>query len=152
MAELTDRELLERAAKAFWSRDLADDLVSIRYSEADEGILYLHADNQDQNGLDREFRWNPLLEDADALQLAVKLNLHAMRSSGSHIDCYGEKAPFDQDGEDNSTWSRLADCWFSEGMQAHCESSGWPWEPDQLAATRRAIVRAAASLATEGGV
>lgn len=69
--KMTDRELLELAAKANWSEDLDD--MSIRWGDIDDCILFIHADNQDHNGADREFRWDPLNEDADALRLAVKL-------------------------------------------------------------------------------
>jgi hypothetical protein len=72
---MTDRELLELAARANWSQDLANDEVGLRYSEPDEGILYLHADNQDHNGHDREFVWNPLESNHDAFELAVKLRI-----------------------------------------------------------------------------
>lgn len=143
MDEMTDKELLERAAKAFWSRELADDEVSIRYSEDDEGILYLHADNQDHNGRDREFRWNPLLEDADALQLAVKLHISIRHPSpldlgGGYVTAsicaYRHRYKFPKKTD------------FSVILGSEeCPN-------DLLIATRRAVVRAAASLAAEGGV
>ncbi|MDQ0082891.1 hypothetical protein J2W35_003250 [Variovorax boronicumulans] len=68
----TDRELLELAAKAFW----ADDEVSTRFDDNEEGLLYIHADNQDHNGRDREFVWNPLEHGEQALQIVAKLKLH----------------------------------------------------------------------------
>lgn len=71
---MNDRELLELAAKAFWGEEI-DDVVSVEWSEQDDSILYTHADNQDHNGQDQTYRWNPLAENADALQLAVKLRM-----------------------------------------------------------------------------
>lgn len=71
----TDRELLELAARANWAQEVADDEISLRYCEINDGILYLHADNQDHNGHDREFVWNPLEDDGDALRLAADLDL-----------------------------------------------------------------------------
>ncbi|MFY9479147.1 MAG: hypothetical protein WAQ08_15995 [Aquabacterium sp.] len=35
---MSDRELLEQAARAYWAQELADDEVSIRYGEEDEAI------------------------------------------------------------------------------------------------------------------
>ena len=68
---MTDRELLELAAKANWADELDD--MSIRWGDMDDCILFIHADNQDHNGADRELRWDPLSEDADAFRLAIKL-------------------------------------------------------------------------------
>ena len=70
---LSDRELLELAAKANWAEDLDD--MSIRWGDMDECILYLHADNQDHNGIDREYRWHPLDENHDAFSLAIRLGI-----------------------------------------------------------------------------
>ena len=71
---MTDRELLERAARAYWGDEI-DDVCSIRWLETDQAIGYTHGDNQDHNGEDREFVWNPLTDDGDALRLAVKLRM-----------------------------------------------------------------------------
>lgn len=68
----TDRELLELAAKAFW----ADEEVSTRFDDREDGLLYIHADNQDHEGVDREFVWNPLEHSEQALQIVAKLKLH----------------------------------------------------------------------------
>lgn len=120
MSEQTDRELLELAAMANWWQELADDEVSFRYSERDDGMLYLHADNQDHNGQDCEFVWNPLTQDHDALRLAVKLGLMV----------------------DTSCQPALILCAGPCGIGL--EESG---RDDPYTATRRAIVRAAAELA-----
>lgn len=120
---MTDKELLEAAARANWRQELADEEVTLRYSEQDDGMLYLHADNQDHNGLDREFRWNPLEEDHDALRLAVKLG----------IDFY--------EGEDDGP---AAYAGYFVGTRQRFAIV--PHDGDPYAATRRAIVRAAAAI------
>lgn len=109
----TDRELLELAAKAYWGDEI-DDIVSVEWGEQDNAILFTHADNQDHNGIDRTFCWNPLADDGDALRLAVKLRLD--------IRCRTSSAR----GADAFTWIEGGD------------------DTDPCAATRRAIVRAAA--------
>lgn len=81
----TDRELLELAAKAYWADEIDD--VSIRWSEQDEAILYIHADNQDHNGNDREFVWNPRYNGDDALRLAAKLHIHITISDHGRTVC-----------------------------------------------------------------
>jgi hypothetical protein len=98
----TDRELLELAAKA-----------------ADEGIVFYGECLRAQTG--RE--WNPLVDDGDALRLAVKLNID-FRAYGSSVrslvlDVVRQKviASFDEIVTD-----------------------------DPYASTRRAIVRAAAQI------
>jgi hypothetical protein len=70
-------------------------------------------------------RWNPLTDDGDALRLAVKLNLQVESDSfnGDTI-VVGNLAP---------------------GRPLECATE--PHKDDPLAATRRAIVRAAAALA-----
>lgn len=110
---MTDRELLEAAAKAFW----ADDEVSTRFDEREDGLLYIHADNQDHNGSDREFVWNPLHDDGDALRLAVRLGL------GNRVLCLS-----------------------IGGQKTACEFNYVAHGSDAYAATRRAIVTAAAEI------
>jgi hypothetical protein len=83
---MTGYELLEFAAKAYW----AGDDVSTRFDEREgDGLLYIHADNQDHNGADREFVWNPLTDDGDAFRLAVKLG---MRIETPKYKGYGSSA------------------------------------------------------------
>lgn len=74
------------------------------------------------------FYWRPLTDDGDALRLAVKLNLHV------GIDCESAGAVtiewgFDQGGE-------------ADGLIEEPAPAG----RDDAAATRRAIVRAAAEI------
>lgn len=68
-----DRELLELAARAYWDGEI-DDVMSFRWDEQEQAIVYIHSDNQDHNGNDVELVWNPLVDDGDALRLAVKLS------------------------------------------------------------------------------
>jgi hypothetical protein len=71
---MTEKELLEAAAKAYWGDEI-DDVCSIRWLEADQAIGYTHADNQDHNGQDVELLWDPLIYDDDAFRLAAKLKI-----------------------------------------------------------------------------
>jgi hypothetical protein len=116
----TDRELLEAAARSFWAGEI-DDVVSIEWGDMDACILYTHADNQDHNGRDRQYRWNPLEENHDAFELAVKLRAVV----GPHVISIYLPAP---------------DYWLSERV----DQSG-----DPCTNIRRAIVRAAASMASQ---
>jgi len=106
--ELTDRELLERAAKAAG--------LTAKWSELNEDwqneIASPYVDGK---------MWNPLRFDGDALRLAVRLSLDIFTNDGDggHTSVGGGTAVFVQ--EKHGT--------------------------DRLAATRRAIVRAAAALA-----
>ena len=102
---MTDRELLELAAKAagltcVWSPDRPD-----------------YESNQEQQPI----YWNPLEDDGDALRLAVKLEIDFRISIGA------------------TWWDRQV----SEGVVYWCHE---PHNNDPLAATRRAIVRAAAEI------
>lgn len=90
---MTDRELLELAAKAVNSGS------------------WHPLTHDTPNG-----RWNPLEDDGDALRLAVKLKIH--------ISGFYDKVTTDTD------------------ERSFCENYG----SDEYAATRRAIVRAAASI------
>ena len=97
---MTDRELLELAAKA----------AGIKFSEIGGGARYAP-----QPGIMQPYvPWNPLTDDGDALRLAVKLGITIM---------------FDR----SSVW-----CEQYGVLEHHNE--------DPCAATRRAIVRAAADL------
>ena len=121
---MTDRKLLELAAMAYWGSEI-DDVCSIRWLEEDQCIGYTHADNQDHNGNDVELCWNPLLDDGDAFRLAVQLDIEVRHVNGAaHA------------GRANYFW--CTEDWFPDG--------------DKVAATRRAIVRAAAELAKQEGI
>lgn len=122
----TDRELLELAARANWAQEVADDEISLRYCEINDGILYLLADNQDHNGHDREFVWNPLTDDGDALRLLASLRLDL-----SFVDAMVEICWFDHATKTNR--------YVEEAIN---DAQG------EREATRRAIVRAAAEIGT----
>lgn len=118
---MTDRELLELAAKAYFAKEVADEVCSFQWDEKANAIVYIHGENQDHNGNDVALLWIPMDDDGDALRLQVKLSLHVrvMR-----------KAIMVEKRE-------LGDDTFE------------PIGNDPYAATRRAIVRAAASIGGE---
>lgn len=95
---MTDRELLELAAKA----------VGKRYVDGESW--------------DEDAGWNPLTDDGDALRLAVKLGLL--------IDIDGVICSSASDGTS-----------ANDQCERHIDNNGDPY-----AATRRAIVRAAAEI------
>jgi hypothetical protein len=114
---MTDRELLELAAKAagyekIEYHNLEGSMLDIRYGR-DEAIW---------NGEDY---WNPLVDDCEALRLAVKLNL-IVGAYGTYTSVCQTSAPE-----------------LSEEIVIFYGSSD---NLDPYAATRRAIVRAAAEI------
>ena len=105
---MTDRELLELAAKA---------AGYVTKGEAvDAGDTFTHLVVNAGHGTKR-FRWNPLTDDGDALRLAVKLNFRLDLDRTCCVVTYA--------------WDELARDRYTD---------------DPLAATRRAIVRAAAEI------
>lgn len=114
---MTDRELLELAAKAAGMY-----AGYIEWCDCDSGDMYSTMSVALGDDTGRCRNWNPLIDDGDALRLAVKLAVNtAMRLvwQGGAIG-YGKVAsPFTQ---------------LESGV------------PDPYAATRRAIVRAAAEI------
>lgn len=121
---MTDRELLERAAKAAgmsvltvpWPRD-PDGWFYCEHGSDGGGMFY--AKGQQARG----GRWNPLEDDGDALRLAVtrRIRIH----------------PYDT--------FVAASC----GVR-RCMVESYHRHRDERAATRRAIVRAAAAMADAG--
>lgn len=114
---MTDRELLELAAKA------AGYIVE---SMRSNGGAWCHPvgelpdEDGDHPGL---FAWNPLTDDGDALRLAVRLNLkHVFHPALNQAIVRPYYA---------------SDLEWVENVEKH---------PDPYAATRRAIVRAAAEI------
>ena len=106
---MTDRELLELAAKA-----AGIEIIRV----TDTGMPLIHG--KDGNGKHWD-SWNPLTDDGDALRLAVKLGigqgvLLSLCASGPAVEAVGTES-----------------CWEQ-------------WGADPYAATRRAIVRAAAEI------
>ena len=104
---MTDRELLELAAKA-----------------AGITLRFLSGACPFSDGPERIGEWNPLTDDGDALRLAVKLRL--------------------RHGSDGQSLCPCIECW-----RAHYDAPrvAEPERDDPYAATRRAIVRAAAAIA-----
>lgn len=126
---MTDRELLEKAAMAagiFLTREtMASVLPKYQWDDTDEPVF----DGDDMRGVvlwygeDGEIGgtealcWNPLADDGDALRLAVALRISL------------------------SMLPQIVDATAGDVM---CHE---PWYDDPHAATRRAIVRAAAAMA-----
>ncbi len=110
---MTDRELLENAAKA----------AGIEIHESDDGTMQRRPvwamTHYVQGQPYSETVWNPLGDDAQALRLAVKLGIHVTNGDGY--------------------------AWASN-LGFDCT---YPFGGDPYAATRRAIVRAAAEIGKE---
>ena len=110
----TDRELLERAAKAAGIKWMAMD----NWPHEDKCRYW-----SDGETCDCGAAWNPLTDDGDALRLAVALQID-IKQYGDHVVA-----------------------WFDGGFIG---TGRIPYDGDPYAATRRAIVRAAAAM-PEGG-
>jgi hypothetical protein len=120
---MNDRELLEAAAKA---AGITTGIVNDAFFELREGELYA--------------KWNPLKSDGDALRLAVKLGLEV------HTTAFDEN----YDPSSSCHWSTKDGdlpnaTWLDSVYEEHEDHAG-----DANAATRRAIVRAAAELSKQG--
>ena len=104
---MTDQQLLELAAKA----------AGIKISKSPAGKLWVRfvVTSWDE--------WNPLEDDGDALQLAVKLGLF--------VDVYD---------------AEVVTGWVVDKDSMSMETLNQPKGNDPYAATRRAIVRAAAEI------
>lgn len=115
---MTDRELLEKAAKAAGLKGdwrLKHDAFWL-YRENSKGVVEITANC-----------WNPLTDDGDALRLAVKLNLQIGFDALPDGAVVAISFPYDTDFDE--------DYFILEWLNK-----------DPIAATRRAIVRAAAIL------
>jgi hypothetical protein len=121
---MTDRELLEEAANAAGLTSTDDMRILWLAKQAEQGRelsrLDVAACIASHGG---DFGWNPLTDDGDALRLAVKLRLEL----GFGVP--GRVYAFKRGG-------------FKE-------EAGEPIEPDENAATRRVIVRAAAAIGSK---
>ena len=122
---MTDRELLEAAAKAAgmtltWGEKykLGDDIIDCT------DIPYAKSNQPDE----ADMHWNPLTDDGDALRLAVALELEVY---------------FGDDEAGTSVHVGYAAAPDSASMVRYCIQ---PSNADPLAATRRAITRAAAEI------
>jgi len=115
---MTDREMLEMAARAAGFRVVAS--VAEMHGCTDESTIY---PGVMLAGVPNP--WNPLTDDGDALRLAVKLK----------IDLYNYAPPVSE-----FEWVEAVD--YTNKVANAVESYG----SDPYAATRRAIVRAAAEI------
>ena len=120
---MSDKELLELAAKAagFGAPGSGGTIWTLsEYPKGSgrHGALWNYVGCMDDAEL-----WNPLVDDGDALRLAVKLNI--------------EFACFDDSQKVN------AGVWSEDSKPYDCMT---PYNGDKQAATRRAIVRAAAEI------
>ena len=122
--KMTDRELLELAAKAYgFGADSGGFIWTC--SEYPRGTNKSGALWNYKGWLDTAELWNPLEDDGDALRLAVQLNIDIEIS-----DCGAETWAFDDEG----------------GIDVHVLESA---NHCKLSATRRAIVRAAAEIGAQ---
>lgn len=120
---MTDRELLELAAKAAgikgqWMAEPPDGLNEERYF-----INFVLATG---------YIWNPLTDDGDALRLMVRLRFHPRNFS-----------PLDDDFD--SVPMGMVEVW-QEGGEDPLHIEYFKRGDDRLIVTRRAIVRAAAEI------
>lgn len=116
---MTDRELLELAAKAE-GRTLKYMTQHIEGREPEEFIAC----------------WNPLTDDGDALRLAVKLHM-------TGIDCYFW---YDAERQSPASAGLGTAAWGGVRVYEPASYGAAIREQDPCAATRRAIVRAAAEI------
>lgn len=85
---MTDRELLELAAKAAGYKIVGNISTFIAQPDHREGGFVI------PNNLGGDSCWNPLTDDGDALRLAVKLNLMITITPGtSYADHYHDNLP-----------------------------------------------------------
>jgi hypothetical protein len=117
---MTDRELLELAAKAAG-------LKNYRYCPEEEG---LHACIEYDDEDDCTVVWMPHLDDGDALRLAVKLRLSIIQEEEFVLGEYLQTV--EVMSEEREDGSRICI------MQS--------FDDDPMTATRRSIVRAAAEI------
>lgn len=112
---MTDRELLELAAKA----------AGIEIKGWSDDRPYTSSKSSFGNGFVswNPVFWNPLADDGDALRLAVNLGMNIVRGY------FAVTAEIPPEAENDP------------GV-----SEDWPYADDPYAATRRAIVRAAAEI------
>ena len=117
---MSDRELLEAAAKAAG--------LALEWPQHVGGADYLSP----RETADWQL-WNPLKNDGDALRLAVKLGLAILHDDGSAVRVgwfANQQCPITMDGAGPWFWKE----WLRDNGD------------DPNAATRRAIVRAAAAI------
>ena len=117
---MNDRELLELAAKAAGIYDLQWESDGTVQNRINRPTIPYEC-----HGMITAIDWNPLFNDGDALRLAVKLNMQI------HPDAVYVK------------------CGWSHGTPDYAHANYENYADDPYAATRRAIVRAAAAIGKE---
>jgi hypothetical protein len=138
---MTDKEMLEYAAKAIGLR-VGREPNGLERGRYDLYWSLIHRelvwhDKTAGSEYPEPVFWNPLTDDGDALRLAVRLGLHA------------RQFPIIDDGFDAPLG--MVEVWRVDGddpMHVEFLRSG----DDRLAATRRAIVRAAAEVGRKGNI
>lgn len=124
---VTDRELLERAARAAG-------MAGMRYSPA-FGMVRMLDPSQPETTGSFGTPWSPLTDDGDALRLAVKLGMDFAIYLDRKCQSYANtKHLLGYNAEGNASYQDHAYC-----SEEH--------DGDPYAATRRAITRAAAEMA-----
>lgn len=122
---MTDRELLEAAAKAAGHAIVWGEVHRVGDTDVDcTDMAYVVSSDREE----LPAYWNPLQDDGDALRLAVKLGI----AIELHPAWVYARAVMPND---HYRWMEITEGWGNGG--------------DRYAATRRAIVRAAASIAKE---
>jgi hypothetical protein len=117
---MSDRELLELAAKA-----AGQDYWLVRLRGVNRSVTeHMHYKGKDGETLE----WNPLKDDGDALRLAVKLDIEFYQGDDDGPSVYA------------GYWGK------SERRDVTRLCASEPISDDPSAATRRAIVRAAAEI------
>lgn len=132
---MTDKELLKLAYKASGYNFEMRGWVSIDYDEPQ--IDYIKNTWYEAGRACHEL-WNPLTDDNDALRLAVKLNLDVMQDNekGDSVEVIANDHPIPTAPNEDY----IGNIWASEKRGN-----------DPYAATRRAIVRAAAEIGRNMG-
>ena len=130
---MTDKELLELAAKAAGYTLTWGESFIVGDDEVDcTDIPYIKSNQQDEADL----YWNPLEDDGDALRLAVKLDIEFYQANDEGMASYAAYWGVASHGD----VSRLC------VIEYHADLIN---NNDPYAATRRAIVRAAAEIGKE---
>jgi hypothetical protein len=127
---MTDRELLEAAAKAAG--------ISLEPYTWDKGAPWGEHEGFTVVGSGRR-EWNPLIDDGDALRLAVRLEISTEQGAAIEVGTFTFKGVTEGEYELGvEAWKVLSDASTIKSQEIYGN--------DPYAATRRAIVRAAAQI------
>lgn len=120
----TDRELLELAAKAAGIKARWFKVNKYKTKILRTGPASMHSGTIDVFGTHHTKPWNPLDDDGDSLRLAVMLRLEIEHNHASETE----------------------ELWVCASIGEIAEMEDFRSKASRLAATRRAIVRAAAAI------